>query len=151
MTKIVVSSSWLTQVAHTLMAAQALRNTAAAVGQKIEVEKPRSEPATRFNNRISRRRTWSSSLPMCGSNEAGFSTNRSRQIELRNAAAKRFGIRKKESFRRWSAHPADSKPARSPRGRYRYLQAGASWELKAAPLGLNPLRRPNPSLHQRGA
>jgi hypothetical protein len=44
MTKIVVSSSWLTQVAHTLMAAQALRNTAAAVGQKIEVEKPGRNP-----------------------------------------------------------------------------------------------------------
>ena len=75
MTKKVASSSWLTQIDHRLMAAEALRNVATTMGRKVEVE-------TRLNHRDIKAAEGSSSLPTCGSNETSLTKPVSRHTAL---------------------------------------------------------------------
>ena len=103
MTKIAASSSWLTQVDHRLMAAEALRNVATTMGRQIEVKIRLNDGDIKAAEVV----IFASDVRIQRDqfNETGFSTYDSRQIELPNLASKgRFERRIKESFRRWSTH-----------------------------------------------
>lgn len=149
MTKIVARSSWLGRIDRMRLAADALRNIAASVRQKKEVE-TRLEPATRLNNRISKRGPSRPRL-RCADRTRPVSRQTVLDIELQNTAAKRFGIRKKNRFDA-GAHTSGPQNQRGAReGGVGICRQARLWELESAPPGIEPAPAFQSSLHQRGA